>query len=352
MTSAAPDRLKVALVARPPRLALLAAAATACPLIEIAAQSGMSQDAALPDVPWHDDTRVMCGLAGIQAVLLGLSTRGDVAVGDLALERGLHVWRWPPAARTFAETAELAARIRAAQTVYRVASWWEHVAGAAWNELPWPAALPPRYSELRCAMPGPWLDSWLSDAEECAGGALAYDAYPLIEALVAARGLPGRVGAALARIGRTAPREGVAADERAAGRGLTRQTEDVSVAILGYEGAGIASIRALWDGAVRERTLWHHYEQYSVELTHETAALWLSADRCEQRPVTADWLGAELIAFVDFVRGGARDRASAALDRHLAAAALLEAIYLAARTGHPESPRKFYELQGLAEPQL
>ncbi len=39
-----------------------------------------------------------------------------------------------------------------------------------------------------------------------------------------------------------------------------------------------------------------------------------------------------------------------ALERHLAVTALLEALYLSARTGQPETPRKFYEVQKWPEP--
>jgi hypothetical protein len=39
------------------------------------------------------------------------------------------------------------------------------------------------------------------------------------------------------------------------------------------------------------------------------------------------------------------------LERHMAVSALLQATYLSARTGQPESPLKLYEVQGWPEPQ-
>lgn len=334
-----PDRrLPVGLIASPGRLEQVLRAVRGCPLLELVGQAGMPQAAAAPEAPWFDDARVLVTRGAMQAVLLASSTRRDAELAALVAERELPVWRLPPVARTFAEATEAVTRMRRASSVQRVASWWEHVVDHAWHELSWPADFKPLLSELHLRAPGPPLESWEASAGEAAGGVLARDAYNLLEALVALRGLPETVTAA---VGRFRP---------GAGRTL-RETEDSAVAILRYAGGGFAALHAAWDLPPPEQRLVHAGAAASVTLSPEEVAVRdLDGRAIDTRPLPADPLGVELLRFAELVGSGARDRASAPLERHLAVTALLEATYLAARTGHPESPRKYYQAQGWPEP--
>jgi hypothetical protein len=332
--------VRVGLIAEGQSLVRLAPAVDACVLLQPVGQSGRPTGAGLPDVPWFDDPRVLIAHQGLEAVLLASSLRDDVELAAVAAERGLHVWRLPPLARTFEQGTGVLTRIKSLPVVYRVASWWEYVADHVWQELPWPEDFRPLFSELRISAPGPASESWQTRLAESAGGVLADQGYPMLEALVAVRGLPdGVVG-------------DIGSYRKGAG-GAARETEDAAVAILHYADRGLALVRAAWDLPPSERQMAHHGQAVSAVLDDEEVSLLDAAGAViERRPLPGEFLANELARFAELVRSRARDRAAATLQRHLAVSALLEAVYLSARTGHPESPRKLYELQAWPEPRL
>jgi predicted dehydrogenase len=321
--------LRVGLVADGAPRAGLCAALQSCLLLQPLGQAGMPTRDGLRAVPHFDDPRTLLAQPGLEAVLLATDPHQDNGLATAAAERGLHVWRVPPLASSFAEAAEVVARARQLPTIYRVASWWEYVSDHVWHELRWPHELTPRFSELRACGPGPVQP----------GGALTVLGYPLLEALVAARGLPDSVAAAVGRYRQA--------------RAAAPAAEDTAVAVLRYSDGGSAVLRATWDMPPCEHQLTHHGPDLSVTLTDEEAQLSnANGDILDRRPLPGDFLATELLRYAEFVRGQARDRAAAPLERHLAVSALLETIDLSARTGHPEAPHKFYEVQGWPEPRL
>ncbi len=330
--------MRVGLIADGQRLHALAPALAECLMLQPIAQAGMPQPQAMPEMPWFDDPRLVLGQPNIEAVLLATSTRRDVELAAQVTERGLHLWCLPPLARDFAEATEVVSRYRRGSTICRVASWWEYVADHVWNELPWPEDFEPLFSDVRLTAPRPEGESWQARPVEAAGGVLANDAYFLLEALVAVRGLPESVSAAVGNY-----RDSV--------RGGPRETEDTAVAILRYGGGTTAAVHAMWDPAPSRRRIVHYGRTASVTLNDEEVALLDgNGQPLDRRPLPGEFLANELLRFAESVRGSARDRAAAPLERHLAVSALLEAIYLAARTNHPESPGKFYQVQGWPEP--
>lgn len=330
----APGRLRAGLVFGE-RLPLVTAALRACPLLELVGQAGAG--VGLPGVTLHTDWRVLLAQTNLQAVLLAGSTRLDLEVAAAATQRGLHVWRLPPLARTFSAGAELLDALRRQGTIHQVASWWEHVSDHAWHELQWPEDFKPLYAELRAAGPGPSVKSWRASATEAAGGALADVGCNLLEVLVAVRGLPETVTAAIGAFGNES--------------GAARETEDAALVILRYAGGGTGLVRAAWDLPPDEQWLALHGMAAGVRISPQEVQL-LGPDGAirDRRPLPDDFLAGDLQRFVQRVGGDARDRAAATLERHLAVSAVLESVYLAARTGQPESPRKHYEVQGRAAP--
>lgn len=325
--------VRVGIVADGAGLARVAPALRAADTFELRGQAGMPQADALPGIPWVDDRRVLLANPEVEALVLATSTRDDVALAAAAVQRGAHVWRFPPLARNFAEAVEVARLIGKQQVVYRVASWWEHVADHTWNELNWPEAFQPLLSELRVSAAGPTQASWRARSADAAGGVLAQEAYDLLEALCATRGLPESVSATIG-VFHHAPAT------------TPRETEDTAVAMLRYAG-GAAVVQATWDTVPPERLLGHHGRAISARLTEDEAVLGDGAGKVfDRRPLPTEYLVAELRQFAEWVRAATHDRATACLKQHLATSALLEAAYLAARTGHPETPQKFYEVQG------
>lgn len=347
-----PQPLRVGIVADAGALPLVHAALAGAE-VELVGQAGTKQSEAVSGVPWFDDVRVLIAQSGCEAVVLHASPRSNTELGLAALERGLHVWRSAPAARRFEEAVELETAAVAAGSVYRVESWWESVADdVRWAETLNAAAFRPLLSELRVAAPGPPVQDWRANAVDAGGGVLMHDARRLLEGLLVMRGLPQRVIATVARCRRrTAP--------------AARETEDVAAAIFNYADGGVAVLQALWDVPPATNLLAQHSAEASLELTPMAVRVRDTEGRLidERRlPDAADLLNRELNAFLGAVRASRgrsrRDEASAesaevaARERRLALAALLETIYLAARTGQPERPGKLYEVQGWPEPAL
>lgn len=330
----APNRLRVGLIAHGEGLASLGPILQASQLVCVCGQAGMPQAAALADIPWVDDQRVLISQPDLQALLLATAPRLDVELAAIAAQRGLPVWRLPPAGRTFVDASEVVGQARQAASVYRVASWWEHVLDHLSQEGAWPERFEPVYSEAFVSASGPPANSWRASAADAAGGALATDGYRWLEALVAVRGLPETVSAT---IGHVRPEFGA----------VGRESEDTAAVILRFPDGGFGLVRAAWDLPPAEQRLLHHGPTATITLNDdEFVVVGREGTPSDRRPMPGDFLAGELIRFVEAVRGSARDRAAVPFDRHVAVSALLETIYLAARTGHPESPRKLYEVQG------
>jgi predicted dehydrogenase len=330
--------VQVGLVADHARCRVLADAIENCLPLQLRGQAGMPQPSAASDVPWFDDARVLLGQPGMQVALLATSTRNDAELAAMAVEQGLHVWRLPPLAASFAEATEVVAQARKQGLIYRVASWWEYVAHHVWSSLEWPREFRPVFSELRVSAAAPAPGSWKLHLREAAGGALASDGYTLLEALVAVRGLPNSVDAVLST-------------QRRLVGGAAHETEDAAAAVLRYAGGGMAVVRVAWDLGPAEQYTLHCSSELHASLTDEEVVLsQVDGTTVDRRPRPGDFLAHELLSLADLVRSRAKDRAAAPLDRHLAVSALMEALYLSARTGHPESPGTYYRAQGWPEP--
>jgi len=333
------DRLRVGLIADADAIQVMVPALKN-PHLAVVAQAGKRPAESPPGVQWYDDVRVMLAQSGIQALLLATSPRAATELTAMALDHSLPVWVFPPLARTFDRAVELARRVRQAGPVIRIASWWDAVG----DDVRWAMArtegFQPSFTHIRVSAAGPSVQSWRASLADAPGGVLATDAYDLLESLIAVRGLPQRVSAAVANVRR---RPGEA----------PRETEDVATAILRYEGAGVAVVQGTWDIPPYGWTMEHHGTKVSIALDAQRVAVRAAdGEVLHDRPVdTEHYVQHEIDRFVRSVRAGEPPSAQdAAWERHLAVTALLQTIYLAARTGQPESPFKFYEVQGWPEP--
>lgn len=348
--------LRVGLIADGADGAALAQVVRRIPGLALMAGAGWKDETSAPEMGWFDDRRALMAQAGIEALIVSTSPRSAAELSRLAAQRGIHVWRLPPAGRDFAEAVDILRQARQGGTVHQIASRWAPLGEALRDLWPRDGMEPPRFTEIRVNAPGPPLQSWRCDASQAGGGALADLAYPFLEALVAWRGLPETVWALTARLRRGA-------------QPVPRETEELGLALLRYEGGGAALVQAAWDAPPWEQRLAHHAAQVSLELSGRPTPPEASGEIGDPRsgPIVAllrdasgrvvaqrelpGWSVAEdLAAFAQAVREGRTDAADAAAGRHLAVAALLETCYLSARTGQPESPRKPYQVQGWPEP--
>ena len=333
------EPLRAGLIADAEGIAHLAEAVDGAAL-EIVAQSGKRAGVELPDVEWYDDVRVMAAQAGIEALILATSPRASVELTEMAADQELPVWRLPPLARNFAEATDLATRCRQRESIYRVASWWETVEADVRWALGHGEGVKPAFTHIRVCAAGPSVQSWRASLVDTPGGVLATDAYGMLEALVAVRGLPERVSASVANVRR---RPGEA----------PRETEDVATAIVRYEGGRAAAIHATWDVPPFMACTEHHGAELTVSIDPEGVAVRSREGEllAERRLSASAFMRRELDRFVAAVRQPPEpDAYDPTLERHIAVTALLQAIYLSARTGQPESPLKLYEVQGWPEP--
>jgi hypothetical protein len=115
----------------------------------------------------------------------------------------------------------------------------------------------------------------------------------------------------------------------------------------------VAVVQATWDIPPYGWTVEHHGAKVSIALDAQRVAVRAAdGEILHERPLhTEPYVRQEIDRFVQ----SARSRTSgttpeATWERHLAVTALLQAMYLSTRTGQPESPFKFYEVQGWPEP--
>ncbi len=332
------DAIPIGVFGRGRRLDTVLRALAECDGLSAVGIAGLPQQSAPDAIPWYDDSRVLLTESGVKGVVLADSPELNVQRAADAAELGVAVWRMPPVGREFAEAGEVLSACRRETIPYRVASWWEFVAETVWADLNWDDEFRPRYSELLVSTVDPAADGWEISRNEAGGGVLMLDAYDLLEALIAVRGLPDTVVA-------------TADSYRTTAAGTPRETEDTALAILHYADGGTTLVQTTWGLHPFQRKLAHHSTTRSLILGADDLTLLDREGRVlEQHPFPRSFLKYELDRFADSVRTTAHDRAAAPLERHLQVSALLETVYLAARTGHPESPRKRYEAHGWPEP--
>jgi predicted dehydrogenase len=336
---AADEPARLALVCDAEGAEVLSAALAGLP-INVVGQSGRRPFTGLPKIQWYDDARIMLAQSGAEGLLVATSTREAVELAELAAEHELAIWRMAPVARTFAEATEVVTRCRQRGLVYRVASWWEAVADEVRAALSFGEGVKPAFSHVRVSAAGPSMQSWRANAAEASGGVLASEAYDMLEALVAVRGLPERISAIVANV-RRRPGE------------LPRETEDVATALLRYQAGHTAAVQATWDVPPYFQTSEHHGAELTVVLERQRVAVRSrDGETLFGREFSPDrfWRD-ELAAFAAAIRAPEPPGdQNGTLERHTAVTALLQAVYLSNRTGQPESPLKFYEAQGWPEP--
>ncbi|MFH1745983.1 MAG: hypothetical protein ABIG44_02950 [Planctomycetota bacterium] len=333
------EELRIGLIADIEGVRCLAAAIDQ-PGLRLVAQSGMRLEDGVPNVEWFDDARVLIAQSGVVGLILATATRAAVELAQIAVNHGVAVWRPPPLARSFTEAAEVAMHIRQHETLHVVASWWESIAPNVYALIDPGTKFKPIFSSLRVSAAGPTVQSWRASRVDAAGGVLACDAYNLLEALIQARKLPELVSAGICVVQR---REGQP----------PRETENVAGAVLHYEGGGLAMIQATWDQPPYCQILEHQAADLALVLEPERVLTRAPSGVVRgEEPLSAEtYLSQELQRFAAMIgEPDAAIRIDQTIERHMAVSALLQAIYLSARTGLPESPQKLYEVQGWPEP--
>jgi myo-inositol 2-dehydrogenase / D-chiro-inositol 1-dehydrogenase len=252
----------------------------------------------------------------------------------LAAERKLPVWMLPPPARSLEELAEVVRRFdEAACPIVLARSWGHESSLRADSELVQRAG--PVYlasGQVSTYWSGE-LD-WRGDRQSAGGGVLLDRGYGLLDTALQVLGMPAKVFAALGR-GPLPARS-------------PYDTEDTAALTALYPGGGVLSLTASRVCGPETWSLHLHGATGSLEIGRERV---VTRDRAggaviaeEARP--AQPLLQEVDEFLSRLQSSPRTLRSK-LSEHLSTMAVVQAAYLSARTGQPESPQALLDMQGL-----
>ena len=293
------------------------------------------------NVPTYDDHRTMLIETRPEIVFINVPRHQEAELLALAAELGVAVWKPYPLGRDFGEAVEFVKRFGKAKLGLYVSSAYRYCGGYE-RVCEWLGKLGRVHligdefflpAELGCPVTG-----WRASKAQAGGGVLLEGAYAGLELITSQFGLPEMVHCVT--------------KTRLCGQSeRPYETEDLSLVELSF-GTGAVAYSVAFRAAAKglTQTVWHG----------SAGQLSLGAGMVSFKPVDGPVTvrrfrdsptkpyarqGAELI---QALRG--EQMAASTGDQHLLPMAVIEAAYLSARTGQPESPSHFYELHDLVPP--
>ncbi|HOA72746.1 MAG TPA: Gfo/Idh/MocA family oxidoreductase [Phycisphaerae bacterium] len=176
---------------------------------------------------------------------------------------------------------------------------------------------------------------WRGDSQRAGGGVLLYGAYDLIDMLIQAMGMPSTVYAACSAISRPGTR-------------FQYDTEDTAAVVCRYANGALATVNASWTTGPAESSIDLYGTTGSVHVREDCAYL---KDRTGERELVrqkrpASTLAAQVEEFLSTLRSNPR-QLRGTLRQHLPVVATIQAAYLSARTGQPESPEMLIQMHNV-----
>lgn len=285
-----------------------------------------------PGITAHNDFRSLIVSNALDALFVAVPPflRGNYLA--MAAERRLPVYTLLPAARLFTEALALMEPFEAAGCPI--------VVSRAWGSEP---ALHPDTIGLDQA--GKFFLAranvtlcleenfdWRGDSQRANGGVLLYGAYDLIDVLIQVMGMPSTVYAACSAISRPGTR-------------FPYDTEDTAALVCRYTNGALATVNASWTTGPADWSIDIYGTAGSVHVTREWVC---TKDRSgenelvrQKRPASS--LASQVDDFLSTLRSNPRGLRGT-LRQHLPVVATIEAAYLSARTGQPESPSTLFEM--------
>jgi predicted dehydrogenase len=181
---------------------------------------------------------------------------------------------------------------------------------------------------------------WRGDSQRAGGGVLLYRAYTMIDTLIQIMGLPGTIYARIAGVSRPGTR-------------FPYDTEDTAGLVCHFSGGGIAVLSACWTAGPEHKSLdlhglngYLHLDDAKVEVRDRTGEIGI-----HNLPRSANDLEPQIDAFLSELSASSR-RFRSTFRQHLPTLACIEAAYLSAQTGQPESPAAIFRMHDVrdAEP--
>lgn len=260
----------------------------------------------------------------------------------LAIEKGYHIFKTPPAGLNFEQAAEwIQGAVRQGRRFTLVQEGrfhplldrLRHLLGQAepgcWHLI-----------SAICHVPTPSLepqDRWLYDPSMAGGGVLLQNTYGLIDELVLCIGLPQRVYSQMLNH----------APDRQQRMSLTEDTALVTMRFSDTLVAQVIASRTL--GPARQHLRIHGKDRFLTLTPDELTAFDNDGNCLERHPFQNEepvWAKRLLNNFVESMEKPQEVRLFPRQENDLIAMAVLEAAYLSARTGMPEEPAKILRLAG------
>lgn len=268
----------------------------------------------------------------VDALFVALPTHQALDLLPLAAERGLALFCHAPMGRSVEE-------LRRVRDVF--------------SGMSRPAVLSERWSAgLDTSAPGEWSDSigrlfsisatvaststgaqWRGDRERAGGGALLYDGYEALHAMVSVAGLPETVSAECTLTARP-------------GLPATHDTEDAAALTLRFARDVVGSLAVCRNRPEEAWTITLAGCDGSAEVSPSGMGI---RRHDTEEPLSLSRFGGDALA-ADVARFGERCRRhcddtafKTDLTPHMHTLATIEAAYLSARTGTPEAPKQFVE---------
>ena len=292
------------------------------------------------DAPAYHDTRQLLLTAKPSAVFLAVPPMRAGELVDTCLRNGIHVWKDAPLGRDLGEAASMARRFaeakltlvvgvqrRFAETYRRAGEWLGRLG-------------PVRLARGHYLFHWGGSLGWRADRASAGGGALLEIGYPLIDLLVGWLGTPEEV------YGVTAVDPPTPESDRA-----QHDTDDSAAGILRFAGNTTATITVSRQAGPTSE---------GVALYGAEGSLIVSAGACTLRGLDGEVLDHEEVeaparqpysrqidAFLQAI-GDPKTPSPADASKCLLAHAVVDALYLSARTAQPEYPARQLHIHGVA----
>jgi predicted dehydrogenase len=300
-----------------------------CRLVAVGSQQASRLEAFTakhPGIAAHDDFRSLIVNSPLDALLVAVPPFVRVNYLPIAAERRLPVWMLTPAARTLDEALQILDLFATAEVPLAISRAYG-LDPCLHEDTIGPEAIGrlflARGHVLGC---DPEDLDWRGDSQRAAGGVLLDRAYGIIDLIIQTMGMPGTVYAAAAGVSRPGTRS-------------PYDTEDTASVVCQFAGGAMAQVAACWTAGPEEWSLDLHGIKGSAHIDDQSVIV---RDRAGTTELLAQARPANLLApqiedFLTTVRTSPR-RIRSTISEHLAVLAVLEAAYLSARTGEPESP--------------